>query len=91
MMDYFNYYYNMCYVQYPMMNDATDCTNDSEATDAGGTPAGAGNGSIVDSTANPMGGWSKDHVTCYKQERGHDKAWMDKGYRKSIFYHGIRY
>jgi hypothetical protein len=25
-----------------------------------------------------MGGWSKDHVTCYKQERGHDKAWMDK-------------
>lgn len=77
MMDYFNYYYNMCYVQYSMMNDATDCTNDSEATEAGGTPAGAGNGSIVDS-ANLMGGWSKDHVTCYKQERGHDKAWMDK-------------
>ena len=81
MMDAFVYYYNMCYVQYSMANDATDCTNDKRPGAKGGSSGsasvGAGNGSIVDS-ANMMGKWGEEFNACYKQQRGHDTAWMDR-------------
>ncbi len=51
MMDYFTYYYNMCYVQYATANNATDCTNDAPPDNgAAGSNAGNVNSNCGDGT-----------------------------------------
>lgn len=79
MMDYFFYYYHMCYVQYAVANNATDCTNDTppNATASGGS-VGAGNGDIA-ASARMMGEWGAQYNSCYVYGGGHgrDRAWME--------------
>lgn len=79
MMDAFAYYYNMCYVQYAVANNATDCTNDTPPGFAAATSAVAGSGSIAD-TARLMGAWGGQYNSCYTYGGGHgrDKAWIQE-------------
>lgn len=79
MMDYFNYYYNMCYVQYAMMNDATDCTNDADPNESGGGSSGIGNKSLVDA-GREMATWGAKYNACYIYGAGHgkDTEWFKK-------------
>lgn len=50
MMDYFTYYYNMCYVQYATANNATDCTNDNPPDGGGGADSSSANSDCGDGT-----------------------------------------
>ncbi len=79
MMDAFAYYYNMCYVQYAIANNATDCTNDEPPALGAAATSTKGNGSILE-TAKEMGTWGAKYNSCYTYGGGHGKSkeWVEE-------------